>query len=117
MTDARTIHLDRLPGVIAAYLAAHSTHDAETEASFFLDDATVVDDGRSYEGIGAITRWIREVGAAFSYTATPVGAESAGEGRCTVVQHLEGDFPGGEIYLRHHFTLREGRIAKLVIEP
>jgi hypothetical protein len=33
------------------------------------------------------------------------------------VHHLEGDFPGGVVDLRFRFTLREGRIAELVIKP
>ncbi|OOC53956.1 MULTISPECIES: nuclear transport factor 2 family protein [Nocardiopsis] len=117
MTSIRAVDLDRLPGTVMAYLTAHNARDAATAASFFATDATVVDDGRTHKGIGAITRWAKEAGNAFAYTAVPVRAETGGEDRYTVVQHLEGDFPGGEIDLRHHFTLREECIARLVIEP
>ncbi|MFL1376659.1 nuclear transport factor 2 family protein [Nocardiopsis protaetiae] len=117
MTDTRAVDLDGLPETVAAYLAVHNTGDPEREAALFTADATVVDDGGTHVGIDAVTSWIRRAEAAFTYTATPVGAESAGRDRYTVVLHLEGDFPGGEIDLRHHFTLRDGRIADLVIEP
>ncbi len=31
--------------------------------------------------------------------------------------HLEGNFPGGVVDLHFRFTLRDGQIARLVIEP
>ncbi|WP_444964028.1 nuclear transport factor 2 family protein [Nocardiopsis sp. M1B1] len=117
MTNTRAVDLDHLPETVTAYLAAHNAHDTTTAASFFTTDATVVDDGRTHKGTEAITRWAEETGNAFTYTAAPVRAETVGADRYTVVQHLEGDFPGGQIDLCHHFTLREGRIAGLVIEP
>jgi hypothetical protein len=33
------------------------------------------------------------------------------------VHHLEGDFPGGVADLHFRFTLRDGLISRLVIEP
>jgi len=34
-----------------------------------------------------------------------------------VRQHLEGDFPGGEVDLHYRFTLSGASIGGLVIEP
>jgi hypothetical protein len=34
-----------------------------------------------------------------------------------VTNHLEGDFPGGEVDLRFQFTLEGGLIKNLTIEP
>ena len=34
----------------------------------------------------------------------------------TAINHLEGDFPGGVVDLHFRFALRDGRIARLVIE-
>jgi hypothetical protein len=40
-----------------------------------------------------------------------------GDDRYDVLHHLEGNFPGGTADLRFRFTLRNGKIARLVIEP
>ncbi|MGV9659517.1 hypothetical protein ACWDR5_21455 [Streptomyces koyangensis] len=52
-----------------------------------------------------------------TYTTTLVGAEREGAGRCTVTQHLEGDFPGGTVDLHYRFTLDQGLISRLDISP
>ena len=36
--------------------------------------------------------------------------------RYDVRHHLEGNFPGGQVDLHFRFTLRDGSIARLVIE-
>jgi hypothetical protein len=45
------------------------------------------------------------------------GASKLGEERYDVMHHLEGNFPGGTADLHFRFTLRNGRIARLIIEP
>ena len=45
-----------------------------------------------------------------------IGAEKTDDEHYTAINHLEGDFPGGVVDLRFRFTLRDGRIASLVIE-
>ncbi|MGW2267383.1 hypothetical protein [Streptomyces koyangensis] len=52
-----------------------------------------------------------------TYTTTLVGAEREGAGRCTVTQHLEGDFPGGTVDPHYRFTLDQGLISRLDIAP
>ncbi|MGW1460682.1 hypothetical protein ACWG43_26440 [Streptomyces albidoflavus] len=51
------------------------------------------------------------------YTTTLVGAEREGDDRCTVHQHLEGDFPGGTVDLHYRFPLDQGLISRLDIAP
>jgi hypothetical protein len=50
-------------------------------------------------------------------TATWVSRSIPANCHYVAVHHLEGDFPGGVVDLRFRFTLREGRIAELVIKP
>ncbi|MFK0263624.1 hypothetical protein ACIQU1_20125 [Streptomyces angustmyceticus] len=45
------------------------------------------------------------------------GAQQTDATRYIATQHLEGNFPGGSIDLRYQFTLRDGLIERLVIEP
>ncbi len=76
-----------LPTAIATYLAAHDARDVATASS------------------------------EYTYTTEYVGATAIGEAGFDVVQHLEGDFPGGVADLHFRFTLDRGLISRLVIEP
>ncbi|MFJ8922176.1 nuclear transport factor 2 family protein [Streptomyces sp. NPDC102415] len=107
-----------LPEVVRNFLRAHEARDHSTTTAAFATDATVTDDGRTYRGADAIRGWLEQTGTQYTYTATPVGAERDDPGTYTVVQHLEGDFPGGVVDLRYRFVL-DGHelISELGIAP
>lgn len=111
------IALDQLPATVSAYLKSHSAPGTASEFALFTTDATVVDDGHTHVGIDAVMAWMNKTVGEYTYTTTPISAERTGEHRYTVAQHLEGDFPGGEVDLYFRFTLRDGLIQHLVIEP
>lgn len=103
-----------LPPPIAAYFAADRA-DPAAVAACFTDDAVVKDEGRTHRGKAEIAAWKTETSGKYSYISTPVAiAEDAG--RTVVTCHLVGNFPGGEIDLRHSFGLAGGRIAYLEIK-
>ncbi|MEW2130119.1 nuclear transport factor 2 family protein [Streptomyces sp. NPDC005435] len=106
-----------LPEVVRRYLRAHDAHDVPAALAAFTPQAVVADDGQTYEGTVAIARWLERAGSEYTYTTTLVGAESEGLDRYTVVQHLEGDFPGGTVDLRYRFALDGGLISRLDIAP
>ncbi|MFR9726260.1 nuclear transport factor 2 family protein [Streptomyces sp. MS19] len=107
-----------LPKAVRLHLLAHDARDAAAALAAFAPEAAVTDDGRTHRGHAAIGEWFEEATSRFTYTATPVGATHDGPGAYTVVQHLEGDFPGGTVDLRHRFTLDgDGLISALVIAP
>jgi hypothetical protein len=107
-----------LPEVVGRYLRAHDVRDIATATAALAPEATVTDDGRTYQGPAAIGRWLERTSSQYTYTTTPVGAERHGPDRYTVVQRLEGDFPGGTVDLRYRFVLDEhGRISQLAIAP
>ncbi|MFI6154448.1 nuclear transport factor 2 family protein [Kitasatospora sp. NPDC051170] len=107
-----------LPEVVTRYLRAHDAKDVATAVATFAPEATVTDDGRTYHGAAAIRGWLEQSSTQFTYTATLIGAERHGPDRYTAVQHLEGDFPGGQVDLRYRFVLDEqSRISELVIAP
>jgi SnoaL-like domain len=117
MTDnAQTIGLTGLPRTIADYLTAHRTRDTDTAITCFTNDATVIDDGKTHHGTAGIHAWLDRSGGEYTYTIELIGAEKVDDERYTAINHLEGDFPGGVIDLHFRFTLRDGRIARLVIE-
>lgn len=104
-----------LPPPIAAYFAADRS-DAAAVAACFTDDAVVEDEGKTHRGKAEIAAWKTETSGKYSYTSTPV-AIAEQDGKTVVTCHLVGDFPGGEIDLRHFFTLEGDRIAFLAIVP
>jgi ketosteroid isomerase-like protein len=106
-----------LPDVIARYQDAHDRRDTATALSAFTEDARVVDDGREYVGTDEVRRFLDTAAAEFTFTRTLVSADPDGDGGWVVVNHLEGDFPGGVVDLRYRFRIEGDRIAELVIAP
>ncbi|GAA1695745.1 nuclear transport factor 2 family protein [Streptomyces yatensis] len=118
MTDDTTpFDATDLPDVVKRYLKAHNEHDLPAASAALTPDATVIDDGRTYEGIPAIERWLDRATSEYTYTTTLIGAEQDGPDRYTVTQRLEGDFPGGTVDLRYRFLLDQGLISHLTIAP
>jgi hypothetical protein len=117
MTDnTQATGLTGLPRTITDYLTAHRTRDAETAITCFANDAAVTDEGNTYHGTAGIRRWLDRSASEYTYTIELTGAEKIDDEHYTALNHLEGDFPGGVVDLHFRFTLRDGRIARLVIE-
>ncbi|MEU7629916.1 nuclear transport factor 2 family protein [Nocardia sp. NPDC049220] len=106
-----------LPDVVTRYLTAHRARDTATAIAAFNADATVIDDGKTYRGTAAIEQWLTRAAGEFTYTTELTGAQQADATHYTATHHLEGNFPGGTVDLRYQFTLGDGRIERLVIEP
>ncbi|MEV6103011.1 nuclear transport factor 2 family protein [Nocardia sp. NPDC051981] len=113
----QTIAPQALPEVINRYLTAHRAHDKTTACSAFTPDATVVDDGNSYDGCAAIEEWLNRSATEFTYTIELTAAQRLDATHYIATQHLEGDFPGGTVDLRYQFTVRGDMIEHLVIAP
>ncbi|WP_328629489.1 nuclear transport factor 2 family protein [Streptomyces sp. NBC_00353] len=113
----RTITPDVLPEVITRYLEAHHAHDTATAVTAFAGDATVIDDGNTYQGTAAIEQWLGRSATEFTYTAHLIGTQQTDTTHYIATHHLEGNFPGGTIDLRYQFTLHDDLIEHLAIEP
>ncbi|WP_138758578.1 nuclear transport factor 2 family protein [Modestobacter altitudinis] len=109
-----TITPAQLPAVVRSHL---TTRDADAAVHAFTDDAVVVDDGATHRGAEAVRSWLHRAASEYTFTTEVTGAERIDADHWLVVQHLEGDFPGGVVDLRYHFTLRGDRIAELTIAP
>jgi len=105
-----------LPEVITSYLKAHQARDLDAAIERYTDDASVTDEGRTYNGPDEIRAWLSRSASEFSYTIEMTGSTRLGEDRYDVTHHLEGNFPGGKVDLHFRFTMRDGKIARLVIE-
>ncbi|HEX4215896.1 MAG TPA: nuclear transport factor 2 family protein [Candidatus Dormibacteraeota bacterium] len=115
--QSSTIATSQLPDVITGYLTAHQARDIDTAISYYIDDATVIDEGNTYRGRQQISGWLRRSASEYTYTIELTGAQRIDEDHYVALHHLEGDFPGGVTDLRFTFALHEGRIAHLAIEP
>jgi ketosteroid isomerase-like protein len=108
--------LDELPEVITSYLKAHQSRDLDTAIERYTDDASVTDEGRTYNGPDEIRAWLSRSASEFTYTIEITAATKLDDDRYDVTHHLEGNFPGGKVDLQFRFTLHDGKIAMLVIE-
>jgi ketosteroid isomerase-like protein len=106
-----------LPETITRYLDAHRVHDTSTALGAFAGDAVVVDDGKTYAGTAAIERWLTAAASEYTYTTELTAAHRIDASHYVVTNHLEGDFPGGQVDLRYRFTFHDGLIDDLTIEP
>ncbi len=113
----REISPEQLPEAINTYLAAHHARDFDTAVSYYTDDATVIDEGRPYHGPGQIRDWLQRSAREYTYTIKLTGAQKVDNERYVAIHHVEGNFPGGVVDLRFRFTLRDGSISQLAIEP
>ena len=112
-SEATVIGWDELPEPITTYLVAHAGRDAGGALAAFTTHA----EGRDHRGRAEIEAWLNSSAGAYSYTTEFTGANALDTTSFDVVQHLEGDFPGGVADLHYRFPLEDGRISRLVIEP
>jgi hypothetical protein len=116
-TQGTEIAPDALPEAIAGYLVAHQARDLDTAMARYTADATVTDEGRTYRGAAEIRAWLSTSASEYTYTVELTGARRIDDGHYDARHHLVGDFPGGVADLHFRFTLRDGLITWLVIEP
>lgn len=105
------------PDIIDRYLEAQDQGDNQTVVATLAPDATIVDDGHRFDGHEEIDAWLTGAASEFTFTRTPVSAEATGADTWTIVNHIEGNFPGGTVDLRYEFTVADGLITQLVIAP
>ena len=75
-------------------------------------DATVRDEGRTFEGLTAITAWRTETKKQYRYTVEPVEAVRR-DGQTVVTARVSGDFPGSPVTLTFIFRLERDQITSL----
>ena len=103
-----------LPPPIDLYVKAENSGDVEALSECFALNATVRDEGRTYQGLAAIKEWKAETKKKYNHTVAPLEV-SHGEGRTILKARLAGDFPGSPVTLEFSFALDGGKIASLEI--
>jgi len=106
-----------VPTAITTYQAAHDRRDVATALAQFAAGASVVDDGRSYEDLAGVEAFLSTAASEYTYTRTLLSAEEIAPDRWRITNHLEGNFPGGEVDLSYEFHLADGLITRLTIAP
>jgi ketosteroid isomerase-like protein len=118
MTEqGKTVEFAELPETITNYLKAHQARDLDAAIESYTPDATVTDEGRTYHGPDEIRAWLSRSASEYTYTIEMIGATEIDQDHYDVTHHLEGNFPGGQVDLRFRFSMRDGAISRLVIEP
>jgi hypothetical protein len=69
--------------------------------------------GSTYHGTACIHTWLDGSAGECTYTIELIGAEKIDDERYTAINHNEGEFRG-VVDLHFRFTVRDGRIARLV---
>jgi ketosteroid isomerase-like protein len=115
MTSPTSIDPTELPTTIRSYLIAHAARDTDAAVQTFSPDAMVVDQGRTFRGTDGVLEFLQNAGVEFRYTTELVGSERIDDEHWVVLNHLEGNFPGGVAELSYRFTIDGDRITELVI--
>jgi hypothetical protein len=108
---------DPIPETVTKFFALDARHDHDAILALFAEDAVVVDERQTMEGRDAIRAWREGAVSKYTYTTEIVGGEQPAPDRYLVRGRLTGDFPGGVVDLGWDFTLKDGRITRLVIAP
>jgi hypothetical protein len=118
MEDARPERKRRamtiqLPDPIERYVQIANSGSAEA-AECFAPDATVYDEGQTYEGAAAIKNWMAATKRKYGHTVAPLEL-AARDGRSVLKARLTGNFPGSPITVNFSFVLADGKIRSLEI--
>ena len=117
MSDKQhSIESSELPEVITKYLRAHEARELDAAIESYTPDASVTDEGRTYNGPDEIRAWLSRSASEYTYTIDMIAATKVDSDHYDVIHHLKGNFPGGEVDLHFRFTLHGSKIARLVIE-
>jgi SnoaL-like domain len=103
-----------LPHAIELYVKIENSGDVEALSECFASNATVRDEGRTYEGLAAIREWKAETKKKYNHTVAPLAVAHRG-GKTVLKAKLTGNFPGSPVTLEFSFVLEGGKIVSLEI--
>jgi hypothetical protein len=93
-------------------IANSGTPEAASEC--FAPDATVYDEGQTYEGMAAIRNWMAATKKKYGHTVAPLELSERG-GQSVLKARLAGNFPGSPITVNFSFVLGDEKIHSLEI--
>jgi SnoaL-like protein len=103
-----------LPPPVDLYVEIENSGDIEALSQCFACDATVRDEGHTYEGLAAIKEWKADTKKKYNHTVAPL-AVAHRDGKTVLEAKLTGNFPGSPLTLEFSFLLKDGKIVSLEI--
>ena len=104
----------QLPIPIERYVHIANSGMAEAASECFAPDATVYDEGQTYEGVAAIRNWMAATKKKYGHTVAPLELAERG-GKSVLKARLAGSFPGSPITVSFNFVLADGKIRSLEV--
>ena len=104
----------QLPPAVDLFIKIENTGEIDALSTCFAANATVRDEGHTYEGLDAIKKWKVETKKRYNHTIQPL-AVSDREGKTILTARLSGNFPGSPVRLEFRFLIENGKIAVLEI--
>jgi hypothetical protein len=104
----------QLPAPIEHYIRIANSGTAEAASECFASDATVHDEGHTYEGVAAIEDWMAATKKKYGHTIAPLEFAERG-GQSVLKATLIGSFPGSPITVNFSFVLASGKIRSMEI--
>jgi hypothetical protein len=104
----------QLPPAVGLYVKIENAGETDALSTCFAANATVRDEGQTYQGLDAIKKWKAETKKRYNHTIHPL-AVSDREGKTILMAKLTGNFPGSPVTLEFSFVIKSGKIAALEI--
>jgi hypothetical protein len=102
------------PPVIAEFFQSTNTRDFAEFLSLFTNDAHVNDEANDYFG-AEIADWIVRATSEAKPISTVTDIKRDND-HIVVTAQVSGNFPGSPVQLFYYFTLRDSKIATLLIK-
>lgn len=106
----------QLPDPIERYIRITNSGTPEAAPECFAPDATVYDEGQTYEGVAAIKNWMATTKKKYSHSMTPLDLTER-DGQSVLKARLTGNFPGSPVTVNFTFALADGKVRSLEIRP
>ena len=104
----------QLPDPIDRYVQIANSGTADAVPECFAPDATVYDEGQTYEGVASIKDWMAATKKKYGHIITPLELAER-DGQSVLKARLTGDFPGSPVTVNFSFVLADGKIRSLEI--
>ncbi len=116
MSEVVTTQVHAVPMAIATYLERSTSAKPAAASQTFTEFAVVVDNDHTYTGQDAIAAWLTDTAGELAYTTTRLHLKRD-ELTTTIVNRIEGNFPGRSVTLSYRFELdaESGLIRELSI--
>ena len=104
----------QLPDSIASFFEVSNDAKASALERCFTENAVVLDENHTHQGLDSIRAWLREAKHKSAYTVEPLDVVQQ-DSTVKVRAKVSGRFPGSHVVLNHVFRLTGGRIEFLEI--